>query len=479
MTSASRVGSIGGARSASTAFVVALAIDLVALMALGWLVVVGTPAIDVGFAPQPDDRWLVTSVAPGGVAWNNGIRPGMEVVGVSPGDALPSGEWTSVLVTDGAVRITIQRHDLPPGPELLVAGIVALGLAILAFRPVPSVAWWLALAPAIVTSLTGALIVDPPLNLAFELGGPLIGALYVVAAARPVARNARWIVLGTGAAFLLVWGVSYVTAGEDWRILRDLSVAVSLALAAVALGVTVRSAFARARARTGTGTPLSTLSPVAALGLVVDELVPGRSRTRVTAIERERARLATELHADVLPDLSAVIRSIEEGASGEQAAERLRGIAAELRDLMAERRLSVLEQLGLVPALEWLVEQVEGRTGVRVELDVEGASVDWEARPPRDVELTAYRVCQQALDNALLHARPTSIRVRLDVDAGHAELEVSDNGVGIRSGDEERALRSGHLGLGDMRQRAAAIGAALHIGPRQDGGTMVLLRWPA
>jgi signal transduction histidine kinase len=244
----------------------------------------------------------------------------------------------------------------------------------------------------------------------------------------------------------------------------------------MALSATIAGALARARARSGAG--LSTLAPAVALGLVVDELVPGRTRTRLTAIERERARLATELHADVLPDLSAAIRSIDEGGSAVDAAERLRGIAVDLRDLMGDRRLSVLEELGLVPALEGLVEQVEARTGVRIELDVENAPLGSEVRPPRDVELAAYRVCQQALDNALLHARPRTIRVRLDVDAGHAELEVNDDGVGIRAGDEERALRTGHLGLTDMRGRAAAIGAIIRIGARPGGGTMVLLRWP-
>jgi signal transduction histidine kinase len=129
-------------------------------------------------------------------------------------------------------------------------------------------------------------------------------------------------------------------------------------------------------------------------------------------------------------------------------------------------------------SLEGLVEQVEARTGVRIELDVENAPLGSEARPPRDVELAAYRVCQQALDNALLHARPRPRQVEPGCAAGHAELEVRDDGVGIRSGDEERALRTGHVGLIDMRGRAAAIGAVIQIGARPGGGTMVLLRWP-
>lgn len=455
----------------------AVGIALASQLALAWLVVVGAPALSLGVSHEPGDRWLVTSIAPGGVAWNNGIRPGMEVIGISPADALPSGEWASLLITDGEAQITIQRHDLPPGPEPLIVGVLALGIAILASRVVPSVAWWLLLLPPILASLFGALIVDPPLSLAVELGGPLVGVLYVVDTAGSWARIARFVAIGAVTLFLLGWAASYAAAQDDWVAIRNLAVVLTIGIAGVAFTGAIASALARARARSGAG--LSALAPAVALGLVVDEFVPGRNQTRLTAIERERARLATELHADVLPDLSAAIRSIEQGGSADEAAQTLRAIAADLRDLMGDRRLSVLEELGLVHALEWLVEQVEARTGVRVELDVEDAPLGSEARPPRDVELTAYRVCQQALDNALLHARPRNIRVRLDVDAGHAELEVSDDGLGIRAGDEERALHAGHLGIVDMRGRAAAIGAAVQIAARPGGGTMVLLRWPA
>lgn len=459
-----------------TPFVVAVAIDVATLLALAWLVFLGPPAIGIGVTHRADDRWFVTSVAPGGNAWNNGVRPGMEIIGIDPLDALPSDDWASMLITDGVVQITVQRYDLPPGQEPLIAAGLALTLAIGIYRLLPSAAWVLALVPPIVASLNGALIVDPPVNLGLETAGPLVGASFVVAATRPRATSARLFVLATGAVVLVAWGFWFVSARDDWPLLRDLSTVLAASLALGALGATLQAAMIRARARSGAALP--TISAAVALGLVVDELVPGRSRTRLTAIERERARLADELHADVLPDLSVVIRSIEEGASAKEAAERLRGIATELRGIMSERRLTVLEGLGLVPALEWLVEQVERTTGVRVELDVEGADLDSEARPPREVELTAFRICQQALDNAILHARPSCVRVRLEIDAGRAELEVSDDGLGIRAVDEERALRSGHLGLADMRQRAAAIGGALRVGPQPGGGTRVLLQWP-
>jgi signal transduction histidine kinase len=430
----------------SAGFLAAVVLDLVALALLGWLVVVGTPAIAIGVRHGPDDRWRVSSVAPGGDAWNDGIRPGMEIIGISPSDALPSGDWQSLLVTDGALQITIQRHDLPPTPDPLIASAAALVAAILAFRYVPTVAWLLTLAPPAIASLNGAMLVDPPINLTFEAIGPLVAALFVTSAAsRP---RGRWSALGPVVVivYLVAWLVACAASWGNWTVIRDAGLLASLALGALGAATSLSRAIERARSRSAqrlAGLPL----PVA-VGAIIDELVPGRTRTRLSAIERERARLATELHADVLPDLSDVIRSIEEGDSPRAAADRLRAISAELRELMAERRLSILEDQGLVPALEWLVEHVEARTGVRVELDVESARLGAEDRPPREVEMASYRVCQAALDNALIHARPT-------------------------------AIRGGHLGLVDMRTRAATIGGTLQVGRRPDGGTLVLLRWPA
>jgi signal transduction histidine kinase len=464
-------------RRASGAFAAGLAISAVALAGLGWLAVLGTPAVSIGVAHEPDDRWIVTGVTPGGPAWNTGVKPGMEVIGISPGDALPTGDWSSLLVTDGSVRITLQRFDLPAPLEPLIVGVLALVLAALASRTVPSVAWWLALVPPILAAYHGMLRIDPPFNLGLALGGPIVGALYVRASTPRRSIRLVWAALGVLAAVLLAWVGALRGPLDDWRLIRDGSVIVTLGLGAMAFSATLRVAALRARARAilPASVPLATM-----VGLAADELIPGRSRTRLSAIERERARLANELHADVLPDLSAVIRSIEEGASPEASAERLRSIAADVRELMSERRLSVLEELGLVPALEWLVERVQMRTGIRVELDVDGVSADEpDERSPREVEVTAYRVCQQALDNALLHARPRSIRVRVDVGSSHAELDVRDDGLGIRAGDEERALRSGHLGLTDMRQAAAAIGAGLGVSAHPEGGTLVGLRWPA
>jgi signal transduction histidine kinase len=452
-----------------------LALGAAVFAIFAWVVVVGPPANDLTIAHPAPDAWVVASVAIGGPVWNAGVRPGMEVIGVGPAGADPAVTWDSLLVTDGTVRIAISRLPLPPSGDLaILSGLALLLAAVAAFR-LPNVAWLLALGSLSVTTLNVTLLFDPPINAALLLAGPVAGALYASDRRRRLHPRVAVLAGAVVALVLAAWGVAYLGRLEDWRTLPWLSVLAMAGMTSLGVAGVVHAAWRRAHARQHA----SSLTTGTSLALLADELVPGRARTRLSAIERERARLADDLHADVLPDLAAVIREIEAGAAPEDAARRLRGIAAELRDLMSERRLAVLEELGLVRALEWLAERVQERTGVPVELDIAGASHDDpETRPPHEVELAVYRVAQQALDNALLHAGPRTVRLRVDVDATHVALELGDDGVGMPAGAEDRALREGHLGLADMRQRAESIGAAFSIGPRPGGGTLVAVRWP-
>lgn len=453
-----------------------LALALAALAVFAWVVVVGPPAVDLTVAPSPGGTWVVASVPVGGPAWNGGVRPGMDVIGVEPSGADPTIAWDTLLVTDGTVQIGLPHRPLAPDIELLVVVAVAWLLAAVAAFWLPNVAWLFALASLAVTTLNVPTLFDPPVDAALLLVGPLAGALYASDRRRRLHPLVAVVAGGMAAVVAVFWIVAELTRFDDWHTLAWLSVFAIAVSTSLGIAGVVHAAWRRARARAGT----SGVGRAAMLAPIADELVPGRARTRISAIERERARLAGELHAEVLPDISAVIRGIEMGTPPEDAGRRLRAIAADVRDLMSERRLAVLVELGLVRSLEWLAERVEERTGVTVELEILGAGRDEpESRPPREVELAVYRIAQQGLDNALLHARPRLVRVRVDVDAVHVALELADDGAGMAVDAEARALRTGHLGLVDMRQRATAIGAAFSIGPRAGGGTQVAVRWPA
>ncbi len=453
-----------------------LALALAPLAVLVCVVAIGPPANDLTVAHPGNDTWVVASVPVGGPAWNGGVRPGMKVIGVEPVGTDPTIAWDTLLVTDGTLQISLPHRPLPPGSELAAVAAIAWLAAVVAAFWLPNVAWVLAMVSLAVTTLNVPILFDPPIDAALLLAGPLAGALFASETRR---RRHPLVAVAAGGMVALVaagWTVAELTRLDDWHTFAWLSVLGIVVSTSFGVAGVVHAAWLRARAQAGAlglgGT--SILAPLA------DELVPGRARTRIAAIERERAQLAGELHADVLPDLSAVIREIDTGTTPEDAGRRLRAIAADLRDFMNERRLGVLDELGLMRALEWLAERVEERTGVTVELEILGVGQeDPELRPPREVELTVYRIAQQALDNALLHARPRLVRVCVDVSAGHVALELADDGVGMPADAEARALRAGHLGLADMRQRAAAIGAAFSIGPREGGGTQVAVRWQA
>jgi signal transduction histidine kinase len=192
----------------------------------------------------------------------------------------------------------------------------------------------------------------------------------------------------------------------------------------------------------------------------------------LTASEGERARLAADLHDGPLQDLLILARTLEarEDADGAQLA---RDVADELRELSGDLRLPVLDDLGLGPALDWLAGRMRRLTGLDVAADCHATG-----RLPREVELAAFRVAQEAVSNAVRHGRPP-IRIRLSAGPGRLALTIEDAGDG--RGFESPAIlsapdgvRRGMIGMG---QRAEQIGASLEVRRGEGLGTLVVLEW--
>ena len=158
-------------------------------------------------------------------------------------------------------------------------------------------------------------------------------------------------------------------------------------------------------------------------------------------------------------------------AGDHENAEAARAITARLRAICGDLRLPILDDLGVGPSLEWLVDRLD-HLGGPVRLEREGE----ERRLPNDVELAVYRVAQEALTNAVKHGAPPIV-VRYRQTAVGVELEVDDAGPGFAPGAAELAEHSGRLGLVGMAQRAEAMGGVLTVGPRPGGGTRVRLVW--
>jgi signal transduction histidine kinase len=217
------------------------------------------------------------------------------------------------------------------------------------------------------------------------------------------------------------------------------------------------------------------------------------------AVAAERARIARELHDVVAHHVSMMVVQAEAGpvvverdparaagafeaiaGTGRQALVEMRRLLGVLRgDGDAEAAPSLAPQPGLaqVPSL---VEQV-GRAGLRVELVVEGT----KAALPPGIDLSAYRIVQEALTNAVKHSGSSRARILVRYGADDLRLEIHDNGpadagltpaFGRRSSDPDRP--DGRSGLVGMRERVALFGGELRAGPGPDGGFTVDARLP-
>ena len=192
----------------------------------------------------------------------------------------------------------------------------------------------------------------------------------------------------------------------------------------------------------------------------------------VAATEAERARLAADIHDDALQELTLLVRRLETAGDSE-GAELGRTVADRLRAICGDLRLPILDDLGVGPALDWLVLRIERLAGGEVRLERTDGT-----RPPPDVELAIFRVAQEALANAVKHGQPPIV-VRYRATESGVSLSIDDAGPGIEPNAGKAAEEGGHFGLLNMQQRAEQIGAILDIRRWPAGGTHVALEWRA
>ena len=205
------------------------------------------------------------------------------------------------------------------------------------------------------------------------------------------------------------------------------------------------------------------------------------------AQEEERKRLARELHDDTTQTLIALTHRLEmcEKATGDPV--RLAGRLSEVRELVTGALESVrrvihdlrpiyLEDMGLLPALDMLANDVGRSAGSPpVKLDVVGTP----RRLPADVELAVYRIVQEALSNVVRHAGATMARVRVEFGGEGLTLTVEDDGLGFAVPDTPHTLaRDGHFGLMGMRERALRFGGHLSLRSQPGEGTTVVVYLP-
>ena len=143
----------------------------------------------------------------------------------------------------------------------------------------------------------------------------------------------------------------------------------------------------------------------------------------------------------------------------------------QIRSLSLDLRPSLLDDLGLVPALRWYLDRQSQLAGFAVRLTANEQTC--QGAPP-EVETTCYRIVQEALTNAARHAQATRIDVTLACADGHWELVVHDDGVGFDIAAARRRAASGaSLGLLSMEERATLAGGTLDITSKPGDGTTI------
>jgi PAS domain S-box-containing protein len=202
--------------------------------------------------------------------------------------------------------------------------------------------------------------------------------------------------------------------------------------------------------------------------------------------EEERTGIAREIHDElgqaltaVKMDLAWIARRTSKGELGRDALlEKLEAmgqmtdeIIDVVRRISAELRPGVLDDLGLLAAVEWQAQEFQRRTGTSCV--VRSALADLKL--PRDLSTAVFRIFQEALTNVARHAEAQHVEVSLEREDSCLVLEVRDDGVGIAP---EKAQSTGSLGLLGMRERARAHGGTATVKRGDESGTVVSLRLP-
>jgi len=210
------------------------------------------------------------------------------------------------------------------------------------------------------------------------------------------------------------------------------------------------------------------------------------SRRLVELQETERSEIARELHDEIgqlltglklMMATSAGREGRENGVSAAQAAERqemaaiVNELIGRLRDLSMNLRPPMLDQIGLVPALQWHFERYTTRTKVRVSFteSVHGF------RFPEDVEIAAFRIIQEALTNVARHAGVEEAYVEVEAERDSLKLLIEDKGQGFNERDAVSGRSAGIIG---MQERAHLVGGHLTLETEIRGGTRITVVLP-
>lgn len=207
-----------------------------------------------------------------------------------------------------------------------------------------------------------------------------------------------------------------------------------------------------------------------------EEELEDLSQKLLTTAEEERKRISRKLHDEVGQDLTAVklnLNLMEKRAGKknlEEAQTLVNEVLKKIRDLSHRLRPSVLDNLGLAQALNWLVSGFEETTGIKVELDNQ-----LEGEIGGGKEVLVYRIVQEALDNVRKHAQAAVVDIKIYVANQSIKLVISDDGRGF---NPQKVLKNAGLGLASIKEQVKTSGGDFRLHSKQGRGTKIEVAIP-
>ncbi len=199
--------------------------------------------------------------------------------------------------------------------------------------------------------------------------------------------------------------------------------------------------------------------------------------------ENERHRIARELHDQVGQSLAILqlgLSRLQKTAPTKQAAATLSQVRemalealSQVRNLSLDLRPGMLDDAGLVSTLREYAQRFAERAGIAVEV----AAGDWQSRLSPELEVTVFRVVQEAMTNVAKHAGAARVRIGVDRAPDALEVSVHDDGKGFEVEEALKGQRRKSLGLFGMEERCRLSGGAFDISSRPGEGTTVRCRW--
>ncbi|MEX2599196.1 MAG: sensor histidine kinase [Dehalococcoidia bacterium] len=245
-------------------------------------------------------------------------------------------------------------------------------------------------------------------------------------------------------------------------------------------------------------TPFSELFSLFVLGTLVSIVLNSRERVQkahatleqfvsgtLHVQELEKLYFSRELHDETAQDLVDVLHAIDDihdGATGQPEIQamlmRLRASVERVLDgtrrLMEGLRPPELDELGLVRTLQWLCDETQDESGIRVRFSSEGS----ERELSKEAGLAVYRMAQESLTNVRRHSQAKSVEVALLFDSDHLALTIEDDGQGFQVSTPESLVGRGKFGLVGLSERARLLGGSARLRSAPGEGATVMVELP-